>query len=57
MPFDCKPTPEPPLAELMADPIVHALMKADRVNPREIEHLTERIAQRLRPPEPTDTGT
>ena len=50
MPFDRCPAAEPPLAELMADPIVHALMRADHVSPREVERLAERFARRLRAP-------
>ena len=41
--------PEPTLAELLADPIMTALMKADRVDPREV------VALALRDPPNTRT--
>jgi hypothetical protein len=39
--------PEPTLAELLADPIVFALMQADRVDPREIAALVSRHVRNL----------
>jgi len=41
------PQTEPTLAELLADPIVFALMQADRVDPREIAALVSRHARNL----------
>jgi len=41
---------EPALTELMSDPIVRSLMKADRVDPSELEatltHMAAQIAER-----------
>ena len=39
--------PEPTLAELLADPIVFALMQADRVDPREVAALISRRARKI----------
>jgi len=39
--------PEPTLAELLADPIVFALMQADRVDPREVAALVSRRAREI----------
>jgi len=39
--------PEPTLAEMLADPIVYALMVADHVDPRELAVLVARRAQTL----------
>jgi hypothetical protein len=40
--------PEPTLAELLADPIMAALMKADHVDPRDLAALTLRAAPKIR---------
>jgi len=45
----CDLRPEPTLAELLADPIVFALMRADRVDPREIAALISRRARNIPP--------
>jgi hypothetical protein len=41
-------TPEPSIAEMLADPIVRALMTADGVLADELEELLRSIAKRLR---------
>ncbi|MGE5200437.1 MAG: hypothetical protein ACM3O6_00060 [Acidobacteriota bacterium] len=43
-----RPQPEPTLAELLADPIMAALMKADRVDPRDLAALALRSAPKTR---------
>lgn len=40
--------PEPTLAELLADPIMAALMKADHVDPRDFAALALRSAPKTR---------
>ena len=39
---------EPTLNGILSDPIVRAVMEADRVNPQELEVMLRRAAQRLR---------
>ena len=41
-------TPEPSIEEMLADPIVRALMTADGVRADELEALLRSIAKRLR---------
>ena len=43
-----QPQPEPTLAELLADPIMAALMKADHVDPRDLAALALRSAPKAR---------
>jgi hypothetical protein len=42
------PQTEPTLAELLADPIMDALMKADHVDPRDLAALAHRGAPKTR---------
>lgn len=44
--FPCTETP-PGVCEALADPIVQALMRADRVDPRHVAFLMRRTAARL----------
>jgi len=39
--------PEPTLAELLADPIVFALMQADHVDPRDVAALVSRRTSKI----------
>lgn len=42
--------PEPTLSELLADPLVQTVMKAYRVDPKELEADMQRIAATIKPP-------
>lgn len=39
---------EPTLADVLADPLVHAVMKADRVDARELETSLRALGRKLR---------
>lgn len=41
-----EPRHEPPLAEILAEPIIRAVMRRDRVEPDEIMALLEGVRQR-----------
>ena len=43
--------PEPSTRELLADPIAHLLMRADRLTPREIYSVLERARNEAQPVE------
>ena len=42
--------------DALADPIVQALLAADRVDPQEVADLARRVAARLSPANPTRAG-
>ena len=45
---------EPSVSEALADPIIKALMAADRIDPKDVEDLMRRAAARLAQPGPQD---
>ena len=38
---------EPPLSQLLDDPLTRLLMASDRVNPRELDSLISKVRERL----------
>jgi hypothetical protein len=43
--------PEPPLDEVLGDPVVQLIMQADRVQPTDLEHLLGVVQRRAAPPD------
>jgi hypothetical protein len=47
---------EPPLSQMLEDPLTQALMESDGVDPRELRDLLSEARQRIAEAEPADTG-
>ncbi len=45
---------EPPLSQMLEDPLTRALMESDGVDPRELRELLSEARQRIAAAEPTD---
>jgi hypothetical protein len=61
-PFNCDVATRYPglsrgVRDALADPIVQALLAADRVDPQEVADLARRVAARLSPANPTRAET